>query len=380
MQERFELTPFVRRTTGLADAAPFGVEAAKKVRAFHQSMAEYTVTPLRSLKELAAHLGVKGLYVKDESYRFGLNAFKALGGSYAMHGYEGCANKPVFATATDGNHGRGVAWAAARIGCEAHVYMPKGTAQERLDNIRKLGAHAEITDMCYDDTVRYTARLARENGWVLMQDTAWPGYEEVPAKIMQGYTTLGVEIVEQLGSVRPTHVFLQAGVGSMAAAVTAFLADYYGADKPVITVVEPNGADCIFQTAKANDGQLHACGEDMHSIMAGLCCGEPCTIAWELLRDYADFALTCPDYAAANGMRILGAPLPGDVRVISGESGASTFGAVTTLLMTPSLAPLCDMLGLTADSVILCISTEGATDRENYRRIVWEGAWPNAAI
>ena len=379
MQKRFELTPIVHRTDK-ADVTPYGVEAARKVRAFHQSMAEYAVTPLRSLSQLASYLGVKGLYVKDESYRFGLNAFKALGGSFAMNSYEGSAEKPVFATATDGNHGRGVAWAAARIGCEAHVFMPKGTAQERLDNIRKLGAHAEITDMCYDDTVRYTARLAEENGWVMMQDTSWPGYEEVPARIMQGYTTLGAEMVEQMGDVKPTHVFLQAGVGSMAAAVTAFLTDYYGADKPIITVVEPNGADCIFRTAKANDGQLHACGPDMHSIMAGLCCGEPCTIAWELLRDYADFALTCPDYAAANGMRLLGAPLPGDERVISGESGASTFGAVTTLLMTPALRPVCEQLGLMQDSVILCISTEGATDRENYRRIVWGGAWSDGLL
>lgn len=379
MEERFELAPMVPTTGEPADLTLYGTAAAQEVQRFHRSMPEYTVTPLVNLAQLATHMGVRGMYVKDESQRFGLNAFKALGGSYAMHAYEpqpGADKRPVFATATDGNHGRGVAWAAARIGCQAHVYMPKGTAMERLENIRKLGQHAEITDMCYDDTVRYVAREAEKNGWILMQDTSWPGYEEIPTRIMQGYTTLGAEMVAQLGDVAPTHVFLQAGVGSMAAAVTAFLADHYGARKPTIVVVEPNGADCIFRTAKANDGALHFSGADMHSIMAGLCCGEPCTIAWELLRDYADYALSCPDYVAANGMRMLGNPLPGDTPIVSGESGAVTTGLAAELMLTPSLRPLRETLGLNADSVILCISTEGATDRENYRNIVWYGKHP----
>lgn len=258
-----------------ADLTPYGAAAARQVRAYHRSMPEYAPTPLVSLSALAAHLGIKGLYVKDESQRFGLNAFKALGSSYAMSAYERASGRPVFATATDGNHGRGVAWAAARIGCEAHVFMPRGTAQERLDNIRSLGAHAEITALCYDDTVRLAARLAAENGWVLMQDTSWAGYEETPQRIMQGYLTLADELAEQLGDVKPTHVFLQAGVGSMAAAAAAYLADRYGAEKPIVTIVEPNTADCIHRTARANDGRTHACGEGMRSMMAGLCCGEP---------------------------------------------------------------------------------------------------------
>lgn len=376
MNERFDLTPMPRSCGPRADISPFDAQAAQTVRSFHQSMKEYSVTPLVSLKQLAARMGVKGLYVKDESYRFGLNAFKALGGSYAMHLYEGAAgDKPVFATATDGNHGRGVAWAAARLGCEAHVFMPRGTVQERLENIRRLGAHAEITDMCYDDTVRYTAQLAAQHGWILLQDTSWPGYEEAPLRIMQGYITLGAEIAEQLGDVRPTHVFLQAGVGSMAAAVAAYFANRYGDDRPQVIVVEPNGADCIFRTAKAADEQLHCCGEDMHSIMAGLCCGEPCTIAWNILRDYADFALSCPDHVSADGMRILGNPLPGDTRIISGESGAVTTGAAAALMLDPALASQRAALRMDADSVILCISTEGDTDQENYRRIVWYGAY-----
>lgn len=355
------------------DITPYTLQAAQGVRAFHRSMPEYCVTPLRALQCLAAHMGIKAMLVKDESYRFGLNAFKALGGSYAMHCVPHNDSKPVFATATDGNHGRGVAWAAARIGCEAHVFMPKGTAPERLENIRRLGAHAEITQLCYDDTVAMTAQLARQHGWILLQDTSWPGYEVVPRQIMQGYTTMGLELLEQLKGIVPTHVFLQAGVGSMAAALTAFLADAYGARKPVITIVEPNTADCIYLTAAADDGQLHQCGEDMHSIMAGLCCGKPCTLAWDILRDYADFAISCPDHISANGMRILGNPMGSDEKIISGESGAVTTGLTAALTLDDSLAQMKQTLGLGPDSIVLCISTEGDTDRAHYRDIVWYG-------
>jgi diaminopropionate ammonia-lyase len=250
--------------------------------------------------------------------------------------------------------------------------MPAGTAQERLDNIRAQGAYAQITDMQYDDCVRYTERLAREKGWVLIQDTAWEGYEEVPALIMQGYTTMGLEILDQLGAVRPTHVFLQAGVGSMAGAMAGFFADVYGADKPVITIVEPTGADCFFQTAQAADGTRHFT-HDLHSIMAGLCCGEPCTIAWDIIERYGDFVLACDDSVTEAGMGLLAKPLPGDGAIVSGESGAVTTGAVAMLMGDAAYEDIRRALGLDERSVVLCISTEGDTDRENYRRIVGEG-------
>lgn len=355
--------------------ASFSARCAAEVTAFHRTLPEYSATPLVSLDALSAFTGVSGIYVKDESYRFGLNAFKGLGGSYALHMLAREGQKKTFVTATDGNHGRGVAWAAARLGQEAYVYLPRGTARERLDNIRLLGAHAEIMDLCYDDVVRYAAKQAEENGWVLVQDTSWPGYEEIPLLIMQGYTTMGTEIVSQLGGIRPTHVFLQAGVGSMAAAMTAYLADVWQDAPPKFIIVEPHGANCIFRTAEANDGKLHFCGDDMQTIMAGLCCGEPCTLAWDILKSKADYALSVPDYAAADGMRILAAPLPGDRRVIAGESGASGFGAAMELLRDPDCASQRRQLDLGPDSVLLCINTEGATDRENYRRIVWDGAY-----
>ena len=373
-------------TDAKSDTSNFSMEKARKVNEFHRSFEEYSVTPLADLKNLAGELGVGSIMVKDESPRFGLNAFKVLGGSYAIgqyiaskYGSDSAAPAPgaiTFVTATDGNHGRGVAWTANRLGQKCVVYMPQGTAEERLLNIRKLGADASILDMNYDDCVRKAYEHVEKDGWVLIQDTAWPGYEEVPLHIMQGYTTMAYEVVSQMGGVKPTHIFLQAGVGAMAGAMTAFYADLYkGADKPVITIVEPSKADCIFRTAEADDGKLHYVTGIMDSIMAGLCCGEPCSIGWDIIRSHADHFISMDDVYAAQGMRVLGNPLPGDPRVISGESGASTMGFVSELLRRPELASLKEKIGLNKDSVILCISTEGATDREMYRKIVWDGAY-----
>ena len=351
----------------------FAPAAAREALAFHRTLPGYAPTPLADLKGLAGHLGLKGLFVKDESARFGLNSFKSLGGSFAMQKLlsEGPAWQ-TFVTATDGNHGRGVAWAARTLGQKAVVFLPRGTAQERLDNILRLGAQAEITEYEYDDCVRLALAMSRENGWTLIQDTAWEGYERIPALIMQGYTTMGLEIAEQLSGVRPTHIFLQAGVGSMAGALTGFFAGLYQDEKPVITIVEPDGAACFYESSRAADGQRHFV-RDMHTIMAGLCCGEPSTLAWDIVRRLADHTIACPDRTAADGMRILGSPLPGDARIISGESGAVTAGAVCELMTEESCRDIREQIGLKSDSVVLCISTEGDTDRQNYRDIVWYG-------
>lgn len=378
----------------------FGLEQAQTVRRFHQSFPEYSVTPLVELKSLAEELGVSNIFVKDESYRFGLNAFKVLGGSYAIAREIGtrmgiseeeltlaCLLQPDvqarlgqlrFVTATDGNHGRGVAWTAKRLGHRAVVFMPKGTAAERLENILRLGAEASITDCNYDDSVRLARQYAAEHEGIVVQDTSWEGYHNVPLHIMQGYTTMGAEIVEQLaacGGQRPTHVFLQAGVGAMAGAMAGFIADYYKEARPVITIVEPTKADCLYRTALANDGKLHIVDGALDSIMAGLCCGEPCSIGWQQLAAYADNFVAMPDKAAALGMRVLGNPVGNDAAVVSGESGAAGLGLAVAALRERELAQLKGSLQLDAESVILCISTEGATDVANYRRIMWEGAW-----
>ncbi len=378
----------------------FGRDAAKTARRFHESIPGYAVTPLAELPELSKRLGVAGIYVKDESKRFGLNAFKGLGGSYCIGryigerlgiapeelSYERITGDEVkeqlgtitFVTATDGNHGRGIAWTAQMLGQKAVVFMPKGSSQERLEHIRHLGAQASITDWNYDRTVEYAAECEKTHGWVLVQDTAWEGYETIPGWIMEGYTTMAAEAVEQLGQIKPTHVFLQAGVGAMSGAVAGFLADYYqGEEQPAVIIVEPDQADCVFRTARADDGKLHTVDGDLSTIMAGLACGVPCTTGWEHLSRCADYFASIPDAMAAKGMRVLGNPVGEDPRIVSGESGASAFGYFCQLMERDDLKEMREKMGLSKESRVLFFSTEGDTDRENYRRIVWDGAYPN---
>lgn len=380
-----------------ADAfSMFRIEDASCAALFHKTFPQYQATPLVELKKLARHLGIDALYVKDESFRFGLNAFKVLGGSFAMGNaiaqklglslqdlpFEKLISEEVreklgevtFVTATDGNHGRGVAWTAHQLKQHAIVFMPKGTAEERIENIRTLGADVHVLDCNYDDCVRYATHLAKENNYIIVQDTAWKGYEEIPLWIMQGYTTIACELIEQLPK-QPTHIVLQAGVGSMAGAMAAFFANVYDA-VPEIIIVEPNKADCFYQTASANDGNLHPVTGDLDSIMAGLCCGEPCSVAWEILSSLAVHYVSMPDYIAAHGMRVLGNPLEDDPRIISGESGAAGIGFAIETLCNEALADIRSRLSLDKNSRILCISTEGDTDKKNYRRIVWDGLTP----
>jgi diaminopropionate ammonia-lyase len=404
MNECFQAVHYERKKgKDLYPVKRFGYENAKKVNAFHASFPEYSVTPLVDLSHLAVALGLKKIFVKDESYRFGLNAFKVLGGSYAIGNYiakqlgmdisefpyeriispeiKQKLGELTFVTATDGNHGRGVAWTANRLKQKSVVYMPKGSSQERLRNIQVLGSKASITDLNYDDAVRLANSNAKKYGWIMVQDTAWEGYEDIPAWIMQGYVTMAYETVGQMkekGVKKPTHIFLQAGVGAMSGGITGFFTDLYNdANRPIITIIEPNKADCLYRTAKANDGKLHFVTGDMKTIMAGLACGEPCTIGWNVLRDHADNFVSLPDFVAAKGMRVLGNPLKGDDRVISGESGAVTLGLVAEVMRNQSLGWLREQMKLDENSCVLCFSTEGDTDRANYRHIVWDGQNPS---
>lgn len=376
----------------------FSASEAARVRHFHRSFAEYAVTPLQKLPALAAHLGLGGLYVKDESKRFGLNAFKVLGASYAigrllaesLHrpleelGREMLCSEAVhaqlgditFVTATDGNHGRGLAWTAQQLRQKAVVYMPKGSDPARAENIRATGAECAITDLNYDDTVRLAAQRATEKGWLLVQDTAWEGYEDIPRWIMQGYMTLAVEALEQLqsqGVQRPSHVFLQAGVGSFAGAALGFLASTLGDDCPLTSIVEPHQANCIYQSLLAGDGKPRTVTGALNTLMAGLACGEPNPLSWPVLRDYATAAISCPDALAAEGMRILSSPLQGDPRIISGESGAVTCGVLAYITRALEGAALRTALRLNAASQVLIVSTEGDTSPETFRNVVWYG-------
>ena len=390
-------TRFFNAPTASVD--DFSQHELAKALAFHRSMPAYAPTPLLCLNRLASALGVGSIYVKDESRRFGLKAFKVLGGAYAMARHiaerlgEDIAQLPfavmtsaavrqkigevVFATTTDGNHGRGVAWTARQLQQKAVVYMPKGSSPERLNAIRAEGAQAEIVDMNYDAAVRLTAERARQHGWQVVQDTAWEGYEKIPLWITQGYGTLMLEVFQQLHAVPPTHIIVPAGVGSLAAAVQAAVTAAYGTERPKVIVAEARAADCLYRSALGQSGEAVAVEGDLATVMAGLSCGEANTIAWKILRDYTDAFASCPDYVATRGMRILASPLPGDPAVVSGESGAVTLGLLSLLMQSPALAAEREALGLDASSRVLAISSEGDTDPQRYRDIVWDGEIPS---
>ncbi len=366
----------------------------EEVMTCHKGYEQYHITPLVNLEKLASTLQIKGCYVKDESGRFGLNAFKVLGAAYAIgkslarelgDDIEVCSftvlkervSKELphleLSATTDGNHGRGVAWIGKQLGIPVHIYMPKGTTKNRADHIRKLDAEVTITDLNYDDTVRFVVEKSQQENWLVIQDTAWEGYEDVPVWIMQGYATIAKETVEQLGDTPISHVFLQAGVGAFAGIIAEALYDVYQERCPKIYVVEAESANCYYASAIAGEDVVKS--GDLTTIMAGLACGEQNPIGNKILKRLVDGFFSAPDWVSANGMRILGLPVKGDTPIVSGESGAVSMGVIETLLTQDSYASIRDEIGLNEDSQVLLFSTEGDTDVTVYREITWHGAY-----
>ena len=401
MKEAFKLVSRRHDAPG-CDLSFLSPQRANSIRDFHKSFPMYAPTPLAHLPETAKALGLGDIYVKNESYRFGLNAFKVLGGSFAIGSYlaerlgkdisevnydtlispetKAKLGELTFVTATDGNHGRGVAWAANKLGQKAVVHMPKGSTQSRFENIKKEGAQVTIEDVNYDECVRMAAaEAAQTKHGVIVQDTAWEGYEEIPAWIMQGYGTMAGEAADQLrqmGVNRPTHVFIQAGVGSLAGAVVGFFTNLFPNDPPKFIVMEARAADCLYQGAVAGDGEPRIVDGDLKTIMAGLACGEPNIISWDILRNHVSAFVSCPDWVSARGMRMLGVPVKGDPTVISGESGAVGMGLIAAIMETDEYKDLRDFLGLDRFSQVLMFSTEGNTDPMKFRKVLWDGEYP----
>lgn len=404
------ITVLAGKRPGGEPPALFGEEAAERVRRFHRTLSEYQETPLVSLENKAKRLGVGGIYVKNESKRFGLNAFKALGASYAIHELltrEGEAAESggksraaesqsmervaagsgvaaetvnpafpggkgrVFVTATDGNHGKGVAWSAWKADGRAFVFMPKGSRPCRVDAIAAIGdTKVTVTDWNYDDTVRYAWSFARENGYCFVQDTGFAGYMEIPNLIAQGYLTMIGEALEQMeekGAGAPTHVFLQAGVGTMAGSLLGYLANRYGEKLPVVSIIEADESACVMASARA--GERVSIGGNPRTVMAGLNCGEVNAAVWPILRDFAGFYISCPDWVTELGMRSFAYPEGSDPAVVSGESGAVGLGLVLTLCADPKYKEVREEMGLNENARILLISTEGDTDPEHYREV-----------
>ncbi|MCH3917334.1 MAG: diaminopropionate ammonia-lyase [Spirochaetia bacterium] len=380
----------------------FPLSAARLARRLHSEIPDYSMTRLAALPNLSRMLQVEGIYVKDEGQRMGLNSFKVMGGSFALFRYLqrklGLTDDELsfniltspktkkklgtitFASATDGNHGKGIAWAARLLGHRCVIYVHSQTSQNRIDAIKQYGAEVKVIPGNYDHAVRTCGIDAKKYGWEVISDTSWKGYTVIPTQIMQGYNTMLLEAQEQFsgqGISLPTHVFIQAGVGALAASVIGFYTGLCAPEnRPKFVVVEPSQAACIFASAQADDGKPHTIDGSLSTIMAGLACGEPSPVAWDILKRYTHAFLSVPDYVAARGMRIMAVPLKGDPMIISGESGAVTLGALYQLLTLPGNEQLKQYLGLGKDSRILIINTEGNTDPTSFRQIIWDGQDP----
>ena len=339
----------------------------------------YAATPLIALNDLAANLGVDRIDYKHEGPRFGLGSFKALGGSYAAlrllqrelghrlgveielsdirNGKyrEACA-EITLVSATDGNHGRSLAWGCQRFGAPCRIYIHAEVSEGREQSMRDLGATVVRIDGDYDESVALARQEAEENGWLVVSDTSWPGYTEPPRDVMAGYGMMTREICEALDQ-PPTHVFLQGGVGGLAASVAASLRQYWGAASPRVVIVEPDRAACLAESARAGKATTVVIVNE--TIMAGLSCGEPSAMAWEILAEEASDFLTIPDEIVAPTVRLLARPMGNDPVVEAGESAVAGLAA---LIAARQDADLSTNLGLDVTSRVLLIGSEGVTD------------------
>ncbi len=318
-----------------------------KVWKYHRTMKEYQMTPLYDLKELSNKYGVSRICVKDESYRFHLKAFKGLGVSYAASQIKG---NNTFVTCTDGNHGKAVAWYAFKTHQKAIIFMPQGSEERRIKAIEAYGAKVIVTSMNYDDSVRYAYAYALKNNYVLLQDTALENYTDIPENIVLGYSTLMHEALIQMNE-KPTHVFLQAGVGSLAGGITWYLHHHYDT-LPIIGVIEASSCACIYESIK-ND-EIVRIGGHPTTIMAGLNCGEANPITLRILKAYASYFMKCEDDITLKGMYRASHPLGSDPCFSSGESGAVGLGFAETLLENKD-----QTIPFDQNSKILVINTEG---------------------
>lgn len=365
---RARVNPFLVR-----EPAPH--QSRAEVRAFHRSLPEYAPTPLLGLPALARSLGLADLRVKDEGRRFGLSAFKVLGASWALHRLR--EQHPGFRTvsaATEGNHGRAVAWAAGRLGLEAVIFIRAGAAQLRIDRLRKEGARVVLVPGTYEDAVAMCARESAEHGWQVVSDVGYEGYLEVPHWIAEGYSTLFEEIDEQLaeGGVEPPDlVVVQAGVGGLLHAAV----DHCKAkpEPPLLVCVEPVEADPLFASINTPAGDPVSTTGRQDSIMAGLNTGRPSLAAWPVVRRGVELFLTIEDGLAREAMRRLAVPEDGDPRVVAGEAGAAGVAALLALSRESDLATAREFLRFEGRRA-LAIVTEGPTDPLSYLRTVGRAA------
>jgi diaminopropionate ammonia-lyase len=372
------------------------VESTEPARTEIHQWTAHAPTPLQELNGLANAIGVDNIYYKDEATRFGLGSFKALGGAYEvlwalareistvvgeavsmedvrLGKFKDQAAAITVVSATDGNHGRSVAWGAQNFGCGCRIYVHAEVSKARCDAVESYNATLVRVDGDYDESVRACATEAEENGWVIVSDTSYPGYMDLPRQAMAGYTVMVDEIVTAMANKEPlTHVFVQAGCGGLATAVCGYMWDHFGADRPHFVVVEPIFAPCLYNAAENGPDDIFIIQEE--SVMAGLSCGEISQLAWSVLEPCVDDFVAIPDGMIAPVMRELATGVGDDQTIVAGESAVAGLAAVIACLQRDDLA---SALKLDENSRILVIGSEGATDPEIYEAMV--GAPPAVA-
>ena len=348
----------------------------------------YQETPLCELSKLSEKLNLASIFYKDESSRFGLGSFKSLGGAYALlcllkeelskrKGFEVSeeeirkglyredCQKITAVTATDGNHGKSVAWGAQLFGCQCRIYMHAEVSQGRQDAVEEFGATVVRIQGNYDESVVAAKKDAFENNWFIVSDTSDESYLKIPAQVMGGYTVLVDEAFEQMKGKMPTHIFLQAGVGGLAAAVCARLWQFEKEHFPKVIIVEPELADCLYQSGSHHEAKVVDVEEE--SLMAGLSCGKVSYLAWEVLSQKAGFFMKISDKLVAPCMKGLAYSEYGEESIEAGESAVAGLAALMEASLNEEKR---EALGLNQESRVLLIGTEGATDPEIYQRLV----------
>ena len=334
----------------------------------------YAVTDLVTLTDIASAANVGTVLYKDESTRFGLGSFKALGGSYAVFQLAQAHQKAhgeltnyVIATATDGNHGRSVAWGAKRLGIECHIFIHAHVSQQRSDAMSELGAVVHRIDGNYDDSLVECEKMAEQHGWQIVSDTSWEGYETVPIQVMAGYSVMASEIVEQLNGDIPSHLFIPAGCGGLAGGMLAYLWQVWQEKLPSIVIVESELSDCVYQSLASNKLELIDIVDE--TVMAGLSCGEVSRIAWPMLQKGAAHVITIPDDGVVPMMRWLARPTDSRRAIEGGECSAASLIALMASVGDENLRTA---VGLDSDSTVLVLGTEGATDPDFYEAALSE--------
>ncbi|HEC41345.1 MAG TPA: diaminopropionate ammonia-lyase [Bacteroides sp.] len=340
--------------------------------AYHSKLRNYEPTPLINLSKIAKSLDIKELYLKDESKRFRQNTFKILGASYAVNKFlEANPGKYTFCTATDGNHGRSVAWAARRHKQKAVIYVPAHTAQARIKNIKKLRAKVVLVEDDYDATVKRAHKDAEENGYILIQDTSWEGYTEIPTIIATGYKTMLIEMEDLLhrkGDPGVDFIFLQSGVGTWASSVVSYYRNKYPRCMPKFITVEPVESDSLLVSCR--NQSLTKTKGTQETVMAGLNCGTASLQAYEILNASVDLFLAIPDEYAIKAMQYLHFPFKNDTQIFAGESGAAGLGGLLALANDDALTEVREKIGLNAESRVLVFNTEGVTDPDCFEELI----------